>query len=91
MASTILYEELPDAAPNARMALRPKTNKCQKEGRVTYYCDAINNVLKTYETDDVIAEAESNMMLFTQTSNKSHTEYTEALWNTALQCDMVYE
>lgn len=80
-----------EAALNAHIALRPKSHKSQKEGIVTSYCKVVNYLVETYETDDVIAEADADMMRFTLPSNKSPAEYAEGLCNKALRCDRVYD
>lgn len=79
------------ASSRVRIALKSELHKRQKEGTVTLYCEAVNYFLETYATDDVIAEADDDMMRFTQPSNKSPTEYTEALWNKGFKRDRVYD
>lgn len=44
-----------------------------------------------YATNDVIVETDDDMMGFTQSSEKSPTEYSKAVWNRALQTDPFYE
>lgn len=46
----------------------------QKKRKVTSYCEAVNFLLKTYATDDVINQADVDMMRFTQPSNNKLTE-----------------
>lgn len=60
-----------DAALNDRIAMRSKSHKHQKEGTITFYCKAVNYLLDTCVTDDVIAETYAKMMHFTQPSSKS--------------------
>lgn len=76
-------------ALNTRIALRSKAHRSQKEGPIPSYCEAINYFLETYAVDDVIVQTDTNIMSFTQLSNKSPTEYTEAFWNNAHQWNSV--
>lgn len=72
------------AALNTRISLKSKSYKCQNEGRVVSYCEAVNYFLDMHATDDVIAESDGYMIQYTQTSNKSPTGYAEELHNKEL-------
>lgn len=52
LVATFSYEALPAAALKARMALRSKLHKRQRESTVTTYCKAVNYFLGTYASDD---------------------------------------
>lgn len=74
-------------APKAlrtRLLLRSTCCERKKEGTLTAYCEAVNYLLETYATDDMIVETDANMMLFTNPFNKSGTEYVKALCNKAI-------
>lgn len=79
------------AALKEPVSLKSKWHKRQKEDTVTSYCEAVNNGLATYTTQDIMDEAYNGMMQFTQPSNKSPTKYSEALWNKAITCNRVYD
>lgn len=55
------------------------------------YWEAVNHLLQMYGTDDVIIEADNNLMGFTQLPNESPTENAKVLWNKALRCYRVYD
>lgn len=76
---------------NSRIAQWSKFHKSQKEGNLTSYCEAVNYLIETYATEDVIAKTDANMMLSTQPSIKLSKEYAEALWNKALHGDRAYD
>lgn len=71
------------ATLNVCIAFKYKPRKCHKEGKVTSYCEAVNYLLQTYATDDLIAETYSDMMQTARLSSNSPTAYAEALWNKA--------
>lgn len=48
-----------------------KWHKRQKESTVTLYYEAVKYLLEMYATDDIIAEADVNMMPFTQLAKRS--------------------
>lgn len=44
---------------NAGIALKSKPHERQKEGTLASYCEAINCLLVTYATDDLISETDA--------------------------------
>lgn len=78
------------AAVNARISLCSKLHWHQKEGTVASYYEAMNYLLKTYTVNDLIVESEADMMPFAQSSNRSLTEFSEALCNKTVGCHRVY-
>lgn len=50
-----------------------------------------NYLLEMYATDDVITDAEVNKTSFKQPDSKTSGHYTEALWEKAVGCGMVYK
>lgn len=70
---------------------RFKSCKHQKEGTVKSYCKSLHHLQETYETNNVIAQIGTDMMHFSQLSNKSTTEYAEAVKKKVLRCGMVYD
>lgn len=72
-------KRLAAAALDVCITLCSKWHRLQMEGTVKTYCEAVNILLETYETEDVIAETNADMMHFTPLSNKFPTEYAEAL------------
>lgn len=63
------------AALHAHIAVRSKSHKRLKEGMRTFYCEAVNFLLETYVTDDVIAETDVDIMPFTRLLNKWPTDW----------------
>lgn len=51
------------------------------------YCEPGNSLLETYATNDIFAETDASMIQFAQSSNKSITDYAEALWKKTLGFD----
>lgn len=78
-------------ALNARTALRSDSHKRQKKGAVAIHWEAVNYLLETYKTDEVIAETDADMVHLVQASNESSTDFANAMWNKALQCHRVYD
>lgn len=91
MLVTCFHKGPASVALNARITLRSETQSLQKEGTVTSYYEAVNYLLETYATDDVITKTDADMMSFTQPSSKLPTECAEALWNIALRCEQAYD
>lgn len=79
----------PPLGSNVRILPRSRAHKRQKEGIITSICEFVTVLLEKYAKVDVIAEADADMMLFMQPSNKSGTKYTKGLWNKAFQCNRV--
>lgn len=68
------------AALHAHTATRLSLHKCQNDGTVRSYCEAVNYLLVMYVTDYVNSEGEADMMQFTQPSNRFPTKF-DALHN----------
>lgn len=79
------------AAINSPIALKSKSHRRQKDGKVTFYCETVSYLLEKFASDDVMAETYMDMMWFTQLSNKLPTEYAEARWKVVPQWHCVYE
>ena len=54
------------------------------------YAEVINFLLRTYATDEVIAEAVGDVTSFRQSSSMTEEVYSNHLWDKALRCDTVY-
>lgn len=67
----------------------PKSGKAKK-GKLTSYSEAINYLLQTYASDDVVAEAEADLRHFVQNRSMSPQEYATALTLKVLRCGPVY-
>lgn len=88
----LLFMKLPTAvALNTGIVLKSKSHDRHQEGALTSYGEAVNQLLETYATEDVIAEANADMMQLTQPSNKLPAECSESLSNTVLRCERVYD
>lgn len=78
------------ATLNTPIALHSKSNRRQKEGIFTFYCETANHLIKVYPKSDLIADLGTNIVHLAQPSLNSHTEYV-SLWNKALQDDKIYD
>lgn len=76
---------------DARVALRSKSHRRHKEGKVMTYCDALNYLVEAYATDDVVVQTDTDIMRFSQPSIKFPTENEELLLNDALRGHRVYD
>ena len=54
------------------------------------YPEVVNYLLRTYATNEVIAEAYAEVTNFLQSSRMSETEYGDRLWEKALRCGNVF-
>lgn len=68
------FMKCPVAALKARIPLKPKFHKAQKQGTVASYCETVFYLLKTYANDNVITETGAYKMSSTQLCNKLPTE-----------------
>lgn len=59
----------------------------RQEGNLMSCYEVFNYFLGTYATDDIIADADMNIMSFKQPTGQDAVEYTQALWREALCCD----
>lgn len=55
-------------------------NGTHKGETMTSYCQAVSYVLQTYATDDVISEAEADVMNDKQPENMCAVRYSETFW-----------
>lgn len=62
----------------------------RQEGCLTSYCEVVNYLLTIYATDDVITEAEADILNFKQTQSMTAMCYSQQLWEKALRCGKVY-
>lgn len=80
-----------NAALNACIELRSKSNKFQKGDKVTSDCKADNYLLEKYAREDDIADTKADMLPFIQAQSIWPPGYTQASWNKALRCHREYE
>lgn len=79
------------AATTARLSLNPKSSKNRtKEGILTTYRQVANHLLETYVTDDVIDEADKDILRFTQPPNTPTLQFGDTRWMKTLQVLHVY-
>lgn len=67
------------------------SSRTHQEGKLASYCQAVNYLLATNATDNVIAEDDLEIMNFRQPAGLSAVEYVQALWTEALRCGLVYD
>lgn len=60
-----------------------------KEGLLTSYKQVVNQILETYETKDIIAEADTKTVRFPPSINMSSLQYANDLWIKTLRCPQV--
>lgn len=46
----------------------------------TYYVQVVNHLLGTYTTDDIIAEADTEIVRFIRVTNMSALQYSDVPW-----------
>ena len=54
------------------------------------YEEVFNFLLRTYATDEIIAEAYTKVVSFRQSSNMTEESYSNQLWDRALRCGTVF-
>lgn len=79
LAITLFHEARRRCRPQQRHCADKGVAKASEGDTVSSYCKAINQLLETYATDDIIAKTDGDMMQLTQLSNESTTEYVEEL------------
>lgn len=70
--------------PQKRMPLAGKTTT------TTTYHQVVSYLLRTYNTEDDIADTEDKTVMFTQPPNKKRSPYAEELVAKTLRCENVY-
>lgn len=58
---------------------------------LTSYVQVVNTLLQTSATADIIAEADTSIVRFTQLQYVSPLRYANALWMKILRCPQVYD
>lgn len=61
-----------------------------KAGKLTSYCQVVNHLLRTFATDDIIAEAEADLTRCVQTDKMTEAQFEALLWKKALRCGSVF-
>lgn len=77
------------AALSARTTTKVDKRK-YKGGQLAPYPKVVNYLLKTYATDEVIAETDTGINQFRQGDLISPPEYAQEWWTKALKCGTVY-
>lgn len=57
---------------------------------ILLFLQVVNQVLEAYETNDMIVEADTKAVCFTQLTYISHSQYTNASWMNTLRYQQVY-
>lgn len=63
----------------------------RKRGKMSAYCQIVNYLLVTYDTNDIIAGAEAEITKLKQSDYMSAVTYSEDSWKMALRCGRVFE
>lgn len=80
------------AALKERFSLKDRLlNGSLKEDMLTSHVPFVNTLMGTYETDDIIAKADREIVSFTQPTNFSPLQCANALWMKTLCCPQEYE
>lgn len=80
------------AALTATLSLKSKSPKKKtKEGVVTTNIQVLSHMLKTYATDDVIAEVDNDILLSTQLHNMTNLQFPDAQWMNILRVPYAYD
>lgn len=85
---THFIKERPKAALSGRVTAEKQ--KHQQEIKLVTYCQAVSFLLKTYATEDVIDEAETDVTSFKPPAGMTAVRYSEALTEETLRCGMLY-
>lgn len=70
--------------------LNNKKTSERPEGMSSSCKEVVNRLMKTYSTDDVIAETKIEMQVLKVWSSMTAKNYAEALWTKVLRCNQVY-
>ena len=75
-----------EALLQSRLAGGSMAVDVEQEDLLRTYPQVVNFLLRTYATDEIIAEAYSDVMSFKQTSAMTEEQYSNLLWERALRC-----
>lgn len=75
----------PGAALYARPC-QPSSSWVRQQEKLKSYCKVSNYLLATYAMDDIIVEADMNIMSLKQPAGPSKVKYVQALWTKAVGC-----
>lgn len=78
------------AALNALPSLSSSIRARQEE-KLTSCCKVVIYLLTLYAMDDIIDQADNDIMNFNRATGRSAVEYAHALWTKALLCGTLYE
>ena len=62
----------------------------QQQDTLTSYREVVNFLLRTYATDEIIAESHQEVIAYQQSTNTTETDYGEKPWDKELRCGSVY-
>ena len=71
-------------------ATKKKRRKSSSADRLTSYSEVVHFLLKTYATDEVLAEAYADVQNYAQPSGMSEIDYSRRLYDKALRCGNVF-
>lgn len=57
----------------------------------TSYVQVVNRLLETHATEEIIVEADREIVRFNQPTYMSRLQYADALWMETLHCPQVYD
>lgn len=78
--SPFFVKETAAVALTARLSVESRSSHGSvKEGTLTTYVQAVNHLLETYSTNDIIAEAYTEIVRFTQRTHMSSIQCADAL------------
>lgn len=86
-ASAVLNARLSDYGTDKKLS-RPARSKTRN---FTTFTHIVNFLVKTYATNEAVAETESDITCFTQPSNMTLSQYVEELVTKTLRCGDLYE
>lgn len=74
----------------ARTCLKSFSRSVEK-GRLTSYCQVVNCFLNTYATNDIVAEADVDTIIYKQLQDLNAVDYSQSLLTKDLRSGSVYD
>lgn len=74
----------------AQLTSRMTRKGSHASGSLSTYCQVVNNLLRSYAPDDVVAAAECEVTRCVQGDRMTEAEFEKVLWKKALRCGSVF-
>lgn len=79
----------PAGAPLSARTCLTSSRRSLREGKLTSYRQMVKYLLNIYGKDDIVVEADADIIIYKQPKDLNDIDYLQYLWTKALRCGAV--